>query len=614
MRTMISWKSQCQACGGVYALEEAVHRCPACLGPLFLSSDYSEMSRLINHADWRHSQLRSGKYWATLPLSNFKEVVSLQEGATPLRRLEQLGKRHGIPSLWAKLENYNPTGVFKDRGSLLELSWVLQRGIERVVCASTGNMAGSVAAYSAHAGVECFIFVPERVPVGKLAQIMAYGAKVIAVRGDYNNCVSLTEYLSQKYGHFLVGDYALRAEGQKTTAYEIIEQLHWRVPEWIIVPMGNGTNIAGMYKGLLDLKELGFISRMPRLVGVQAENVSPIVQAWEKGQEKAGRMDRGGTIAGAVNVPMPLDAEKALYAIGQTHGRALAISEQQIMESQRELSSVESIFVEPSSALSWAAAKRMAQEGIIREEDTVALMFTGHGLKDPKSVLAQVLEPPVINPTHEALDAMWQEKLYALGKVSADEADEVAWEKGSVPEDLRSFVADKFGIHLETTHEDILRRAINDFHEKNDRMRMHSLNLLLEDVTKLPSDYQEILRVLDFHIEVRHHDRPRSRATVRLNGDTYTAESSGVGPVDAIIRGIDDALKKSHHNIAHQLVDYDVEIEKGGTDATVRVHLVLEGEKSVRVTGSAVSPDVISASIIAFERAYNLLHQAYAGN
>jgi len=294
-----------------------VHPCPDCRGPLNLECNYQELSRVVNHTDWMESNLRSSKYWRALPLTNFKQIVSLQEGVTSLKQLT-LGGKHGMEYVYAKLESYNPTGVFKDRGSLLEISWAVQHGYKAVVCASTGNMAGSVAAYAARAGLECYIFVPEGVPIGKLSMMIAYGAKVVAVRGSYNDCVRLAEHLAQEYGYFLTGDYALRAEGSKTQAYEIVDQLHWQVPDWVVVPMGNGTNISGIAKGFQDLLELGLITRLPRLIGVQAEAASPIVEAWQHQRDNAIAAEMmADTVAQAANAGNPLDAPKRSPSYGE---------------------------------------------------------------------------------------------------------------------------------------------------------------------------------------------------------------------------------------------------------------------------------------------------------
>ncbi|MEW6610229.1 MAG: threonine synthase [Patescibacteria group bacterium] len=614
---LMDWQARCHDCGSTFSLHDAVHRCPECKGPLDLLCDYEELSRFINQTDWRESNLRSSKYWRALPLGNFTQIVSLQEGMTPLKPFMRLGEEQGMSHVWAKLESENPTGCFKDRGSLLEISWAVQHGYKAVVCASTGNMAGSVAAYAAKAGLECYIFVPEGVPIGKLSMILAFCAKPIAVRGSYNDCVRLAEFLASEEGYFLAGDYALRAEGSKTQAYEIIEQLHWNVPDWVAVPMGNGTNISGIAKGFKDLFSLGLIDRLPRLLGVQAARSSPIVQAWERKEAHVVAVEAlARTVAQAANVGNPLDATKALSAIRESDGAAIAVSEEEILYAQEELSRMESVFVEPSSALVWAGVKRLKEQGTVNNEQrtmnneqTIVLVLTGHGLKDPKSVLVRAVEPPIIAPTVTALKELWKEKLYALTKVSAAQGDAVIWGKDTIPYGLAAKAQELFHVVLDHAHAERLAISVAQFHEKMREMTLHSFNLLLEDVTKLPYDYTEILRIADFTIHVPRHAMPRARVSVKLNGGAYEGEYEGVGPVDAVIKGAEEALAKSQHGIPHALVDYDVEIDRGGTDAIVRVHLALEHPSGAKVTGSAVSPDVITASVVAFERAYNLLYQ-----
>jgi len=607
---LMDWQARCHECGMEFSLHEAVHRCLHCKGPLNLLCDYQELARFINQTDWKESNLRSSKYWRALPLGNFTQIVTLQEGVTPLKLLSNLGERQGIKRLWAKLESENPTGCFKDRGSLLEISWAVQHGYKAVVCASTGNMAGSVAAYAAKAGLECYIFVPEGVPIGKLSMIIAYGAKPIAVRGSYNDCVRLAEYLASEEGYFLAGDYALRAEGSKTQAYEIIEQLHWQVPEWVAVPMGNGTNLSGIAKGFQDLLALGLIDRLPKLLGVQAAQSSPIVEAWQRNEAKVIASESlAQTVAQAANVGNPLDATKALSAIRESGGQAVAVSEEEILCAQEELSRAESVFIEPSSALVWAGVKKLKEQGTVNSDQSIVLVLTGHGLKDPKSVLVRAVEPPVIAPTVAALQELWKERLYALTKVSKSEGMKVLWDAHTIPTDLGVRAKKLFHVALDKAHEERLAISVAQFHEKMHEMTLHSFNLLLEDVTKLPYDYQEILRIADFTIQVPRHAMPRAEVSVKLNGGTYEGEYEGVGPVDAVIKGAEEALAKSPHGIPHALVDYDVEIDRGGTDAIVRVHLALEHPNGAKVTGSAVSPDVITASVVAFERAYNLLYQ-----
>lgn len=196
-----------------------------------------------------------------------------------------MAKDLGVKRLYIKNEGMNPTGVFKDRGTLVEITKAKEQGAKAICVASTGNMAGSVAAYASIANLPCYVAVPEGTPIGKMAQSLSYGARVLQIRGTYNDAASIAEQMSRRYGYYLAGDYAFRIEGQKSQAFEIVEQLDWQAPAVVIVPMGCGTNIAALWKGFKEFYELGLISSLPRMIGVQPIGCSPIVAAFNQGSD-----------------------------------------------------------------------------------------------------------------------------------------------------------------------------------------------------------------------------------------------------------------------------------------------------------------------------------------
>jgi threonine synthase len=224
------YELRCISCGRTVREKESSTRCPSCRAPLDVHYDLGYIRSRLNRYSLRNSPAKALKYLDFYPLRNLDLVVSMNEGGTPLYRCTRLSERLGFRDLYIKNEGANPTGVFKDRGSLVELTKAKELGAKAVCVASTGNMAASVAAYASVAGLLCYVLVPEGTAIGKLAQALSYGARLLQVRGTYNDAARLTEEMSVRHGFYLAGDYAFRVEGQKSQAYEIIEQLDWRPP------------------------------------------------------------------------------------------------------------------------------------------------------------------------------------------------------------------------------------------------------------------------------------------------------------------------------------------------------------------------------------------------
>jgi threonine synthase len=266
-------------------------------------------------------------------------------------------------------------------------------------------MAASVSAYAAQAGLPCFVLVPEGTPVGKLAQTLAYGARVIQIRGTYDTCILLARASAKEHNFFLCGDYAFRREGQKSIAYEIVEQLNWQAPEMVICPIGYGTNLAGIYKGFVEFKKLGLIDRIPIFVGVQAAGCSPIADAILRGEMSYIPVEKPNTIASAVAACDPCDAPFIFKALSETAGYALKYSDQKMLEAQKMLGGTEGLFVEPSSALPLAAliessspnASNWLKQNHSLKNLRIVLIATGNGLKDPNSILSAIEQPPLVD-------------------------------------------------------------------------------------------------------------------------------------------------------------------------------------------------------------------------
>ncbi|GAB6102631.1 threonine synthase [Thermococcus atlanticus] len=382
---------RCIKCGRVYGEDEVRYRCE-CGGLLevIVNLDGSE-----NVFDGRNITL--WKYRGFIPV---EKRVSLNEGGTPLYRLENLQKKLGMKELYVKNEGANPTGSFKDRGMTVGVSKALELGMERVICASTGNTSASLAAYAAKAGIDAYVLVPEgKIALGKLAQAIVYGAKVVPVRGNFDDALGLVVEASKELGVYMLNSInSFRLEGQKTIAFEIYDQLGF-VPENIILPVGNAGNISAIWKGFRELYEAGFTDSLPRMIGIQAEGASPIVRAWKGGQAFK-PLKKPETVATAIRIGNPANWPKAWRAVKESGGTFESVGDDEILKAQKLLASEEGIFVEPASASSLAGLIKMGDE--IGPDESTVLITTGHGLKDPNIILENFTLPEPIEPTMEA--------------------------------------------------------------------------------------------------------------------------------------------------------------------------------------------------------------------
>jgi threonine synthase len=298
----------------------------------------------------------------------------------------------GLKRLYVKNEGENPTGSFKDRGMTVALSKARELGKRRVVCASTGNTAASLAAYSARAGLKCIVIVPQgKVAAGKMLQVMIHDASIFQVNGDFDEAMRAVATLAQKRKEFYLMNSVnpFRLEGQKTLAYEVCDQLEREVPDTLVLPVGNGGNISAIWKGFKEFLALGIVKERPRLLGVQAEGAAPIAKAVKRKQDRIRPVTNPRTIASAIRIGSPVNWTKVLSAIKESDGSAETVSDVEILEAQRELASKEGIFVEPASAASIAGLRKTREAGRIDRSDLVVCVTTGHGLKDP-SVADQI--------------------------------------------------------------------------------------------------------------------------------------------------------------------------------------------------------------------------------
>jgi threonine synthase len=317
---------------------------------------------------------------------------------------QRLGEKLGLKQLYGKDETRNPTGVFKDRASIMASNKALEFERNVTAIASTGNAAASMAAHAAKAGLQCYVFVPESTPIGKLSQSISYGARVIKVKGTYDQAYDLANEACATFGWYNCNPATnpFRTEGKKTLAYELCEQFNWQPPDWVIVPVGNGCNLAGVWKGLKEFYQLGFISKKPRMVAIQPTGSSPVVTAFKKNSTSFESVNPN-TLAGALAVGKPRNYIKAMSSLRESSGFAESVTDDEILEAESMLASTEGIFAEPGGAAPVAGLIKLIGTGVIDRHDRVCCVITGNGLKDPEAALEKGLRPALIEPTLEAL-------------------------------------------------------------------------------------------------------------------------------------------------------------------------------------------------------------------
>ena len=393
---------RCIQCGAEYQPQEIVYTCPKCNSLLEIVYDWSELS--ISRKDFEGVPLSVWKYKALLPVE--RDPVSINEGGTALYRCDRLAQKIGIDNLYVKHEGLNPTGSFKDRGMTVGVSKALELGMKTLACASTGNTSASLAIYGAKANLPVVVMLPAgKVAMGKVAQAIMHGAKVLSIRGNFDDALKLVRELCDHEGFYLLNSVnPYRLEGQKTIAFEVVDQLGWEVPDKLVLPVGNAGNISAIYKGFREFNELGLTDRMPQMIGIQAEGSCPIVNAFKEGQKDIIPVSSPETIATAIRIGDPVNAVKALDAMYRSGGLAESVSDEEIITAQKDLARLEGIGVEPASASSIAGLKKLVDMGIIKSDETVVCITTGHLLKDPEEVLQMCESPIEVDATLDAIN------------------------------------------------------------------------------------------------------------------------------------------------------------------------------------------------------------------
>jgi threonine synthase len=388
---------ECPKCGASYESEKPVQLCQ-CGSPLLVQYDlkkvrenFSKESLVSRKADlWRYLEL--------LPIKNENNVVSLGEGMTPLLSLKNLGPKSGMSNLYLKDEGLIPTGTFKARGAAVGASRAKELGIKVLAMPTNGNAGGAWAAYCAKAGIKAVIVMPKDAPIIHRKEVAITGANLFLVNGLISDAGKIVNRAVAEYGWFDASTLKepYRIEGKKTMGLELAEQFGWEMPDMIIYPTGGGVGIIGIYKGLKELQEIGWVSgRMPRLVAVQSTGCAPIVKAWEEKKKESVFWENARTIAFGLTVPKALGDFLVLEAVYNTDGCAVAVEDDEILKAQQMLATDEGIFVCPEGAATLSAAVKLFRNGWIKDDDKVVLLNTGTGLKYPETVKA---EPPLLQP------------------------------------------------------------------------------------------------------------------------------------------------------------------------------------------------------------------------
>lgn len=563
--------------------------------------DLDKIKSTINEDYFRSSPPLVSKYLPLLPIKDFANFVSLKEGSTPLIKSKVIGPELGIDLLF-KLESANPTGSFKDRGSAVELTIAKELGVKGITVASTGNMAASCSCYAAAAQLPCFIFVPEDTPASKISQSIAYGGRIVKVKGSYNDAARLAKEVALEMNYYLAGDYAFRVEGHKTAAFELLEQLYFELPEAILVPIGCGTNMTSYAKGYSEYKELGFIDKMPRLIGLQAEGASPLVSAFQDDRKDFDPVVASSTVAGAIGIGNPIDGVKALDAVYSTDGYMAAVSDQEMLEAQYRLSKEEGIFVEASCATSVAhLLKKGSAEQFAGKK--VVCVLTGGGLKDPTTILKIAVKPPTIYPEIENFLALHERSIFEGNTVCFVDREQEVFSSTPSPKEVAAKLKEFFQVEYDQIFVERVLAYIKDFLSRGKAISFSDLQDIVQDVLEKPNlaETSAMVKVLDYRVSTGADETASAWVKISHKEKETEAEANGVGPVDALI----SALQKATPDGANfKLEGFKVLTRSSGTDAVVLTELKIS-RNGVRSVGAGTSPDIIRASITAFEDAYN---------
>jgi threonine synthase len=398
---------RCRECGRSYPAE-ALHVCEFCFGPLEVAYDYEAIAAAVSRDRIAAGPPSIWRYAPLLPAAP-EGAVDLGAGWTPLLRADRLAAELGLGELWLKNDTMNPTGSFKDRVTSVALTKARELGFKVAACASTGNLANAVAAHAARAGMRSYVFIPHDLELAKVVTTAVYGGNVIAIEGNYDDVNRLCAELTSEHPTWAFVNVNVRtyyAEGSKTLAFEVAEQLGWRAPDHVVVPIASGSQLTKIHKGFQELATVGLLDEQPatRVSGAQAAGCSPVATAFAEGHDFV-RPVRPATIAKSLAIGNPADGPYALDVVRSTGGAIASVTDTEIVEAIRLLARTEGVFAETAGGVTIATLAKLAASGVVRRDERVVAYVTGNGLKTLDAVAPQCGPTATIKPTIEAFKA-----------------------------------------------------------------------------------------------------------------------------------------------------------------------------------------------------------------
>lgn len=409
---------KCLLCGHEYGPNEVRYVCPkhGSEGILDVQYDYDFIASTFARGDLkRETEDNLWRYKPLLPIDPDTPIPPLKVGWTPLYDALRLAATLGLHHLWVKDESREPTASLKDRASAIAIMKARENGAEVITTASTGNAAAALSGLCASVNMSNVIFVPASAPEAKIAQLMAFGSTVLLIEGTYDEAFDLCLEAAQVYDWYIrnTGFNPYMTEGKKTASFEICEQLKWDAPDVIFVPVGDGSIIGGIHKGMKDLFALGWIKRMPRLIGVQASGSAALYHAWKKGLDPSEiKPIKTKTIADSIAAGLPRDRIKAMQAVRKTGGAFITVTDKEILKAIPALARGCGVFAEPAGAAPLAGLIRAVQTALVKPDERIVILVTGSGLKDIRSAIKSAGKPKRIRASLKAVEAALADNLF----------------------------------------------------------------------------------------------------------------------------------------------------------------------------------------------------------
>lgn len=503
------------------------------------------------------------------------QAEPLKNRPSTLKKLGRLSEKYDL-DLWGKLEYEHPTGCFKDRGSYIEVQKALELNANAICLASTGNMAASVAAYACYFNIPCFVFVPEKTADTKIAQATIYDANVIRIKGSFSTCEELCREFAKSGNYYLAGDFVFREEGQKSFTYELVEQGGDDF-DYVMVPIGCGTNFGAIWKGFREMEAAGQINRTPKMVALQPEQSSPVVEGIFKKKKIVKKQVQ--TMASSVAVPDPVDFYKVLEGIDESKGVAWTVTEDEILSALKEMAELEGIFTETACAVTLAAVKNNLET---LKGQKVCLNLTGSGLKDTAVVAKHSLTSPVLSPDLDKVQKYIRSGFIELQKQS--------WGKSR-----DTFMAN---LKMDEDHEKLYENYVSNIQKKGKTLSNNEIEVLQSLVFNEELDLDYPVQVLDYKVTMRKNELVQAAVKLDVRGEETITEATGVGPIDAILT----AIKEETDNLfLLEIKNHEVEILSPDTESLVMVTLTLANGEQEWVSKGA-SPDTLEAVVQAFTK------------